>query len=73
MKIAENVPTKASAGPITRRALTSPGAAPATAEMYPGTSGSTQGERKLISPAPKATGIPTPAAAFIFSAAYRPG
>jgi hypothetical protein len=65
MKMNEKLPTNARLGRITRRARTSPGATPATAEMYPGTSGSTHGERNEISPAPNATGIPMPDAASI--------
>ena len=60
MKIAEKLATNARLGPITRVARISSGATPATAEMYPGTSGSTQGDRKEISPAPNATGMPMP-------------
>ena len=67
MKIAEKLATNASVGPITRRALMSDGVTPATVEMYPGTRGSTHGDRNEINPAPNATGIPTPERAFIVS------
>jgi betaine-aldehyde dehydrogenase len=65
MKIAEKLATNARLGPMTRRAWISPGATPATAEMYPGTSGSTHGDRNEISPAPNATGMPMPDAGSI--------
>jgi hypothetical protein len=60
MKMNEKLPTKARLGPITRRVPISPGWPPATAEMYPGTSGSTHGDKNEINPAPKATEIPMP-------------
>src|SRR5437764_14314193 len=65
MKIAEKLATNARLGPITRVARISPGVTPATAEMYPGTSGSTHGDRNEIRPAPNATGIPMPEAGSI--------
>ena len=65
MKMAEKLATNARLGPITRLARTSLGVTPATAEMYPGTSGSTHGDKNEISPAPNATGMPMPDAGSI--------
>ncbi len=65
MKIAEKLATKSRLGASTRRQSAcsrSVAETPVTAERYPGTSGSTQGERKETRPAASAAKIPTPAA-----------
>jgi hypothetical protein len=63
MKIVEKLAMNSTLGPSTRRALTrfsSAGVTPTTVERYPGTSGSTHGERNETSPAATAASTPTP-------------
>src|SRR3954468_24675016 len=61
MKIAEKLETKSRLGTRTRRQFAcsrSAAAIPVTAERYPGTSGSTQGERNETIPAARAVSTP---------------
>jgi hypothetical protein len=66
MKIVEKLAMNSRLGTSTRRtptpSLRSAGVTPITVERYPGTSGSTQGERNDTKPAASASGMPTPVA-----------
>jgi hypothetical protein len=76
MKIAEKLATNKRLGMSTRRmptSLRSAGVTPITVERYPGTSGSTQGERNETSPAARASGMPTPVAVSELDAAITAG
>src|SRR5947209_7530361 len=65
MKMAEKLAMNSRLGTSTRRtptSLRSAGVTPITVDRYPGTSGSTHGDRNDTSPAASASGMPTPVA-----------